>query len=188
MKKIFKYVNDWASIRLVDSFVKICKAGTGSGEACLYMGSKYDPDIFNFFEEEDFDAHCTMLRDDIIEYLNAVKWEYISHRYNYRNEVNADTWQKLYNEVESLPEELFFNLTRKRQQDKHGRVYAMELAYKKSNKLEYQKSPNAYTYDLIRRIAIPEVSFLMLTKMCDNQSNFLAKIYYDPDEGGLTNG
>ena len=50
----FRYVDDWASIRLVDSFVKENKAGTGNGEASLYLGSKYDPDIFDFFGEEAF--------------------------------------------------------------------------------------------------------------------------------------
>lgn len=50
--RIFKYQDDWASIRLVDSFVKENKAGTGNGEACLYLGSKYDPDIFDFLERK----------------------------------------------------------------------------------------------------------------------------------------
>ena len=47
--RIFRYIDDWASIRLVDSFVKDNKAGTGNGEASLYLGSKNDPDIFSFF-------------------------------------------------------------------------------------------------------------------------------------------
>ena len=34
--RFFRYENDWASIRLVDSFVKENKAGTGNGEARLY--------------------------------------------------------------------------------------------------------------------------------------------------------
>ena len=182
MKEIFRYINDWASIRLVDSFVKICKAGTGSGEACLYMGSKNDPDIFNFFGDLNFDAHCTILKESLVEYLDAVKWEYVSHRFSYRNEVNIETWEKLYDEVMLLPDELHFDLTRKRQNDRTGRVYAMDLSYSKKRHPDYRNAPNAYTYDLIRRIAIPEVSFLMLTKMNDGESEFLAKIYYDPTE------
>lgn len=89
----FRYVDDWASIRLVDSFVKENKAGTGNGEASLYLGSKYDPDIFDFFGEEAFDAHCTLLRDDILDYLEAVKWEYTSHRFVYRNKVDLESWK-----------------------------------------------------------------------------------------------
>lgn len=114
----FRYIDDWASIRLVDSFVKENKAGSGNGEASLYLGSKYDPDIFEFFGEEAFDAHCTLLRDDILDYLESVKWEYTSHRFVYRNKVDIESWKKKVNEVSSLPEELHFNLTRKRLQDK----------------------------------------------------------------------
>lgn len=178
--RIFRYVDDCASIRLVDSFVKDNKAGNGNGEASLYLGSKKDPDIFSFFGEEAFDAHCLMTRDEILEYLDSVKQEYAIHRFNYRNEVSVGTWQTLYNEVKRLPEELDFNLTRKRLNDKTGRVYAQELSYKRSNP-DVIKSPKAYTYNLIRRIAIPEVSFLMLTKASDDGSEMYAKIYYDPE-------
>ena len=176
----FRYVDDWASIRLVDSFVKENKAGTGNGEASLYLGSKYDPDIFDFFGEEDFDAHCTLLRDDVLDYLEAVKWEYTSHRFAYRNIVNLDSWKKKVDEVSSLPEELHFNLTRKRLDDKNGRVYAQEPTYRGRARIVFESSHKAYVYDLIRRIAIPEVSFLMLTKTGD-WGEYIAKLYYDPN-------
>ena len=179
--KNFKYLDDWASIRLVDSFVKENKAGTGNGEASLYLGSKYDPDIFDFFGEEAFDAHCTLLRDDILDYLEEVKWEYTSHRFNYRNKVDLESWKKKIDEVRSLPEELSFNLTRKRIQDKNGRVYAQKLSYKRGGAgLTIELSPKAYVYDLIRRIAIPEVTFLMLMKTGD-WGEYMAKLYYDPN-------
>ena len=178
--RIFRYIDDWASIRLVDSFVKDNKAGTGNGEASLYLGSKNDPDIFSFFGVEAFDVHCLMMRDEILEYLDSVKQEYIIHRFNYRNEVSVNTWQLLYNEVKGLPEELEFNLTRKRLNDKTGRVYAQELSYKRSNP-DINKAPKAFAYNLIRRIAIPEVTFLMLTKATDDGSEMYAKIYYDPE-------
>ena len=178
--RIFKYIDDCASIRLVDSFVKENKAGTGNGEASLYLGSKYDPDIFEFFGKEDFDAHCIMMRDEMLEYMESVKWEYISHRFHYRNEVSVDTWNRNVEIVRGLPDEVCFNLTRKRQQDKNGRVYAQELSYRRASGLTFEKSPQAYVYNVIRTIAIPEVSFLMLTKLGD-ESEFLTKIYYDPN-------
>lgn len=179
--RIFRYVDDWASIRLVDSFVKDNKAGTGNGEASLYLGSKYDPDIFSFFGQEAFDVHCFMMRDEIQEYLLSVKQEYISHRFNYRNEVSLDTWKILYDEIKLLPEELKFDLTRKRLNDKAGRVYAQELTYKRSSFIDISKAPKAYTYNLIRRIAIPEVTFLMLSKMSEDGTEMYAKLYYDPE-------
>ena len=178
--RIFRYIDDWASIRLVDSFVKDNKAGTGNGEASLYLGSKNDPDIFSFFGVEAFDVHCVLMRYDVLDYLNSGKLEYINHRFSYRNEVSLDTWRALYEEVKLLPEELSFDLTRKRLNDKTGRVYAQELTYKRSNP-DIIKAPKAYTYNLIRRIAIPEVTFLMLTKMGENNSEMYAKVYYDPE-------
>ncbi len=178
----FRYINDWAVIRLADSFVKIYKAGTGNGEAALYLGSKYDPDIFRFFEYEDFDAHCMILRDDLLDYLQQVKIEYTHNCRIYRNEVSLRTWNENYNEISSLPEELFFDLTRKRQFDKHGRVYAQELTYKRAKSYSLVTEHKAYVYDLIRRISIPEVSFLMLTKIEDNGPvGYHAKLYYDPN-------
>ena len=178
----FRYINDWAVIRLADSFVKINKAGTGNGEAALYLGSKYDPDIFRFFECEDFDAHCMILRDDMLEYLQQVKIEYAHNCRIYRNEVSLRTWGENYNEISSLPEELYFDLTRKRQFDKHGRVYAQELTYKRAKFYSFVTEHKAYVYDLIRRISIPEVSFLMLTKIEDNSPIvYNAKLYYDPN-------
>lgn len=179
--RIFRYVDDWASIRLVDSFVKDNKAGSGNGEASLYLGSKYDPDIFSFFGTEAFDAHCFMMRDEILDYLLSVKQEYIIHRFNYRNEVSLNTWEQLYEEVKRLPEELQFDLTRKRLNDKAGRVYAQELTYKRSSNIDVGKAPKAYTYNLIRRIAIPEVTFIMLSKMSDDGTEMYAKLYYDPE-------
>ncbi len=177
----FRYIDDWAVIRLSDSFVKINKAGTGNGEAALYLGSKKDPNIFVFFEAEDFDAHCLITRDEIIDYLNEVKCEYQNNRFPYRNEVSLKTWQANMDEVSSLPNEMYFDLTRKRQFDKGGRVYAQELTYKKQKKLSIDTDHKSYVYDLIRRIAIPEVSFIMLTKMNGvDGANFYAKLYYDP--------
>ena len=73
-----------------------------------------------------------------------------------------ESWKKKVDEVYSLPEELHFNLTRKRMQDKNGRVYAQELTYKRSGSLTLENNHKAYVYDLIRRIAIPEVSFCHL--------------------------
>ncbi len=176
----FRYINDWAVIRLADSFVKINKAGKGNGEAALYLGSKYDSDIFLFFGGNDFDAHCIILRDDLLEYLEDVKIEYIRNCRNYRNEVSLRTWKQNFDEVSHLPEEMYFNLTRKRQFDKHGRVYAQELTYKRSK--NYPENSKAYVYDLIRRIAIPEVSFILLTKIeAGEQNNFHAKLFYDPN-------
>lgn len=180
--KIFKYENDWASIRLVDSFVKKNKAGSGNGEACLYLGSQNNLDLFTFFGIEDFDVHCIILRDDIIDYLESVKWEYIYHRFHYRNEVSVKTWQSNLDEIKTLPEELDFNLKRKRQNDISGRVYAHEPSYKRACGLTYYTSPKAYTYNLIRTIVIPEVSYLMLTKTTID-SELFAKLYYDPKTG-----
>lgn len=177
----FRYINDWAVIRLADSFVKINKAGTGNGEAALYLGSKFDPDIFRFFECENFDAHCIMLRDDVLDYLQQVKIEYVHNCRSYRNEVSLRTWNEYFDEVSSLPEELYFDLTRKRQFDKHGRVYAQELTYKRAKSYSLTNEHKAFVYDLIRRISIPEVSFLMLTKIEEEGPvGFHAKLYYDP--------
>ena len=85
-------------------------------------------------------------------------------------------------EAQNLPNELFFDLTRKRQFDKHGRVYAQELTYKGRKTIRLEDGIKAYSYDLIRRFAIPEVSYIMLTKLDGYEGyDFNAKLYYDPN-------
>jgi hypothetical protein len=165
-------------IRIADSFVKINKAGSGNGEASLYLGSKNDPDIFTFFGKENFDIHCIMSKDSVIEYLNNVKIEYQCNRHIYRNEVSLRTWNVNMAEILSLPNDLHFDLTRKRTFDKTGRVYAQELTYTKQKTYSVDNE-KAYVYDLIRRIAIPEVSFIMLSKI--EGDLFSASLYYNPD-------
>ena len=178
----FRYIDDWAVIRLADSFVKINKSGSGNGEAALYLGSKRDSDIFRFFGVENFDAHCIIYKEDLLDYMNEVKSEYLNNRHNYRNEVSLRTWNENLREIQSLPEEMYFDLTRKRQFDKTGRVYAQELTYKRQKEYSLELNHKAYVYDLIRRIAIPEVSFIMLTKIEDDSAyDFYAKLYYDPN-------
>lgn len=180
--KNFRYIDDWAVIRLADSFVKTNKAGSGNGEAALYLGSKFDSDIFNFFGCENFNVHCLMQKTEIIDYLQDVKIEYIHNRKCYRNEVSINTWQKNMDEALGLPEEINFDLTRKRQFDRHGRVYAQELTYRGGKKDAKEDGIKAYAYDLIRRFAIPEVSYLMLTKLEGYAGyDFAAKLYYDPN-------
>jgi hypothetical protein len=178
LNRNFRYIDDWAVIRLADSFVKTNKAGTGNGEAALYLGSKNDPDIFRFFGREDFDIHCVMLKNDIMDYLDKVKIEYEHNRHVYRNEVSLRTWNQNLEEVQTLPDEVHFDLTRKRQQDKNGRVYAQELTYKGHRDYSIISEEKAYVYDLIRRVAIPEVSFIMLSKI--GGDHFSANLYYDP--------
>ena len=178
----FRYEDDWATIRLADSFVRENKAGTGSGEACLYLGSIHDPNLVLFYGRPDFSLKCVLQRDDLLEYLNSVQDEYIRHWFNYRDEVSEQTCAAKYNEISTLPSELFFYLTRKRQFDKHGRVYAQELEYKRPSNLSFELSPRAYSYDLIRRIAIPEVSYLMFSKVVENGVLQLhARLFYDPE-------
>ncbi len=119
----------------------------------------------------------------MIDYMDAVRDEYIHHRFPYRDEVSVKTWTSKVEELKKLPEEIFFILTRKRQFDKHGRVYAQELEYKRSCKLNYYESPRPYAYDLIRRLAIPEVSYLLFTKEEDADGlHLLTKLFYDPNK------
>lgn len=181
-KDRYTYIEDWAMIRLADSFVKENKAGTGNGEACLYVGSIKTPGLLDFYGGEDFDAECIMLKEDLIEYMNSIKIEYLHHRFNYRNVVNGETWQEKLEEIKALPEEFCFNLTRKRKSDRTGRVYAQDLSSSSKIIQSFASQPKAFIYDLIRRISIPEVTCLLLTKIeTENGFQFLAKLFYDRD-------
>ncbi len=165
---------DWKVESIYDSIVTVpdCfvvnknQLGTGHGEAKLYFGSK---EIMRaFFGKEGFSAKCFMLKKDLLDYLSAVRIEYLSPSQNY---VGKEEFNTLFNErlamVNSLDDIIWF------------------YAYDQTQ----IKGPRGYVnsddkgYKIIRTLALPLISYIssMMLTQPDGTTVFYWKLFVDFD-------
>lgn len=165
---------DWKVETIYDSVVTVpdCfvvsknQLGTGHGEAKLYFGSK---EIMHaFFGKEGFAAKCFMLKKDLLDYLAAVKTEYLSPSQNY---VGKDEFTSLWNErlamVNNLDDIIWFNAYDQTQiAGSRGYVNSDDKGYK-----------------IIRTIALPLISYIssMMLTQPDGSCVFYWKLFVDFD-------
>lgn len=142
------------------------KLGKGHGEAKLYVASK---DVMrSFYGKEGFVAKCFLLKDDLKQYMNAIKPEYLRPTYDYRGK---DEMSKLWNErinlIDSLDDIIYFNVY-----DQH------QIAGVRG----YVNSDD-YGYQLIREISLPLVSYISVMKLTPNGKDifFYWKLFVDYD-------
>lgn len=160
------------NITLADSFVKVNKIGRGNGEAKLYICQDTDTKKMSFFDitERRGDVlECFVLKSDLLQYLDAVKGEYLRPTQKYQDFKNMpDNWIKWYDEIGRFDEnELFFEMQDQIQVEP-PRVY-----------FNAQKN---YLYTLIREIALPNYSYLSCLKLKNKQNNkifFYIRIFAD---------
>lgn len=121
------------------------------GEAKLYIASK---DVMRaFYGPEGFHATCFMLKEDLVNYLNALKNEYLNPSQQYRGmERFAFLWKERMNEIIRLPDG----------------IIPFEIADQKQIKGSrgYVNSPDP-AYQLIRDLALPLVSYIFVKKLTD---------------------
>lgn len=164
----FKLVDVFPKILTVpDSFVirsnKIRttkdKTKESHGEAKLYIASK---DVMrDFYGQEGFHATCFMLKQDLINYLNTLKIEYLNPSQNYRGMDNfSSLWEERMNKVVHLQDEIItFEISDQKQiKGPRGYVSSIDMGYK-----------------LIRELSLPLVSYILIKKLTDADGS---KIYY----------
>lgn len=164
----FKLVDVFPKILTVpDSFVvrnnKIQtttnKAKESHGEAKLYIASK--DAMREFYGQEGFHATCFMLKQDLINYLNTLKIEYLNPSQSYRGMENFSTlWQERMNKVIHLQDEIITFEVSDQNQIKGPRGYV------NSSDMGYQ---------LIRELSLPLVSYILVKKLLDKGGS---KLYY----------
>ena len=142
------------------------KIGTGHGEAKLYLGSKTS--MRDFFGEEGFLAKCFILKSDLQTYLSIVKDEYTNPSYEYSKKLNFPTiWKSHKATIDGLENIIFFNVKDQTQiQGPRGYVNA---------------TSTDFGYKLIRKIALPVVSYISIMKLRDEEGGivFYWKIFVD---------
>lgn len=166
------------SITVPDSFVlsdnKTCG---GHGEAKLYMGSKshmrkfYTGDMHNL----GFESKCLILKKDIIHYMATIKHEYLHPSIRYRGQGKKKNmkhlWECRNKEIQDLPNVLSFVVKDQDQIDG-------ERGYVKVT----TNNSKAGGYGLIRKIALPFVSYISVMKLRDDITNeyvFYWKLFTD---------
>lgn len=75
--------------------------GGGHGEAKFYIGSK--DEMYNFYGSPGFNVKCFFLKKDLIDYMNALKNEYLFPSQNYKaKEEFPQLWRRRMEDVNSL--------------------------------------------------------------------------------------
>lgn len=140
-----------------DSFVKgKSKIGGGNGEAKLYIAPKSV--MYPFFGNEGFQAHCFLLKTDLIAYMNAIHAEYLhpSQPYRAAGEMSK-LWHERMKTIACLSDIIEFN------------VYAQDQI---TGNRGYVKSKD-FGYQLIREIALPLVSYISVMQLTDSKGSSL---------------
>lgn len=142
------------------------KLGKGHGEAKLYVAPK---DIMRaFYGKEGFVATCFLLKDDLKQYMNAIKQEYLSPTYDYRGKDEmSQLWKDRMKDIESLDDIIYFNVYDQAQ-------IAGARGYVNSDDDGYQ---------LIREISLPLVSYISVMKVTPNGKDifYYWKLFVDYD-------
>lgn len=141
------------------------KLGRGHGEAKFYIASKQR--MYNFYGAEGFTARCFMLKTDLIAYMQAIKNEYLhpSQPYNQKDKF-PKLWTERMKMIENLGDVIFFTI-------KDQNQIGGPRGYINSEDIGYQ---------IIRKIALPLVSYIYSEKVGNATSPFFYwKLFVDFD-------
>lgn len=168
--KYFDVIDAIEYITLADSFVKDNKIGSGHGEAKLYVGNVSPNNrIENFFEGFS-NTNCFFLKKDFKLFLYDAKNEYFLPQQEYlKKDTMIERFNSLDNEIDNL-DNGFLNF----------KLYRVNVAPPRI----YVNADSQY-YDFMRRIGLPNISYLSILKLKDINNNilFYFRIFidYKPD-------
>lgn len=154
--KIFSH-----TVNVNDCFVENKnKVGKGNGEKKCYISSKKDMNDFFFTNTQK--AKCFILKEDLINYLYAVKNEYLNPSQNYRFKKDFyKLWEERFNLVNSINNEII--------------NFEIENQVNITGPRGYINSSDE-NYNLLRIVALPKISSINI--MYVYSSNFGAMYYW----------
>ncbi len=164
----FKIIDTFDNFMTVpDCFVKNPnKIGGGNGEAKFYISNK--DEMRRFYGGIGFTKKCFLLKQDLINYMFAVKNEYFYPSQDYRNKEDLpNLWKKRMELINSQPEVIMFDISDQTQiEGPRGYVNSADAGY-----------------NLIRTIALPLVSYLSAMELQDKSGSTLYywKLFADFD-------
>lgn len=149
---IYKTI-DFIKVRIPDCLVKHNKIGTGAGEARTYVGGHLLKNWDDFFGN--YQLKCFFDKKSLTTYMLSVQFEYENPSQGYRNDI-AGFWQKYWQELKTFPEFIYFNIFRNN--DNNNQNISSRF---------YIKSKDAI-YDFFRRIALPNMTSMLIQKILIN--------------------
>lgn len=144
-------------VNIPSSFVKKelkFKNEKGSGEAKLFIGStgkskEFDEFFYGFSESNNY----LIQKEDLIDYLKRTELEYIAHKCGEYKEADREYYEKVLSHIKKLENRISFKLVKFT--DKSRYYIRTEGEYK-------------WVFDLIREIALPKITDLVIEKQEDN--------------------
>lgn len=134
------------------------KIGRGHGEAKFYIGNKEE--MYNFYGPKGFNAECFFLKKDLIDYMDALKNEYLFPSQNYKaKDEFPQLWQERMDKVNKLSDVIIFHI-------KDQNQLAGLRGYVNSDDEIYQ---------LIRELSLPLITYISAMELQDARGS---KIYY----------
>lgn len=137
----------------------------GSGEAKLYIGSKKDKSILEFFNDFNNENKYIMYKVDILDYFKRIYLEFIGEKCNNYNKVGISEYTKLEAYLSDLDENIEFKIEKF---EDGNRIYIRPI------------SEDKWVFDnVIRSIALPKITNLKITK---NESKFIFSLTINVNE------
>jgi putative restriction endonuclease len=152
----FRVVDTIEKITIADSFVvRQNKIGTGNGEAKLYIGQD-NIETRNFFGNLGFTIPCFLIKADLQKYLEETKAEYLKPEQPYMNKDDLPSlWDLRKTKIDNLPNKINFEII-EQTQITGPRVYV---------------NSNDATYTIIRELSLPNITFISIVKLLDDNNN-----------------
>ena len=149
----FTVVDTKEKITIADSFVvRQNKIGGGNGEAKLYIGQD-NFETRDFFGHTGFAIPCFLMKIDLQKYLEETKAEYLKPEQPYLNkEYLPILWAERKAKIDLLPEIIYFEVI-EQTQIRGPRIYV---------------NSNDTAYKLIRELSLPNITFISVIKLLDD--------------------
>ena len=122
----------------------------GSGEAKIYVGSTSEQEEFNdFFGFNDKQTiKYKFVKNNLLDYLQQVKLEYVYQFFNKYKNINIDTWNNNYNSINSLNDDLLY----------------IDLRSHVDQRRYYIRSDNDLFKNTLRKMSIPKLTNIKFQK------------------------
>lgn len=168
--KEYEIIGALEYITLADSFIKENKIGSGNGEARLYVGYGKE-ELLDFFGNFETNNKCFFCKKDFKIFLEDSKQEYYNPQQPYRRIDNMKIRYEQYKEeIENINSEILEFEIFKYMLDDKSRLYIYG---------------NTEYWTELRKIALPNISYLSVLKLKDKNNNikyyFRIFLDYKPD-------
>jgi hypothetical protein len=156
--KVYTEIDSITRISSKDSFTSTDnKLGLGAGAWEWHIGSKNDSEKYAFFGGPEFKVNCFLLKQDLLRLMNELRPEYDNPTQSYRSVSKfAELWGTRYNEILPLNDYLFFVL-----KEHDTRAESDRRLYAKRPEINEGEA----NYDLIRKLALPNLTFISIKKL-----------------------